>query len=1557
MDQREKNLKNQDSNLEVQEKEKISKEETPVSDEKFLAEKKEQAQNEAAALTGQIEKDKQSINQNSLYGQEVIKELDSISTQNQNSLNEFNNELESVVGTVPTTAFGIEGKVKLEVQEKSPLDEKFEREILPMLEALRPDDVLIEQFESETMNEIIDTIKKIQTTEGRLVENPEKSLDEAKVILKSRIKSALYDYEKYRYDESDKRPNNDFIRHAKLALLSVGDLSDFSKYIGTDELDVVRKKPGFDTFRYYLEIDKERKFTERELNEIVKAGFGENLASIPAYEFGQYFSAVPESYLMKLVEKNDNFWTNNLLENYPSKEKYSHNVFEELVKKGNGDVAHKNFKHFKNLNFKEAIDVYSPGYPFYVTGLINNLQTMNLSGEELGKHIDYVTKHQYVTDNDFNIPEIKEVYKDVIEKINILNDWKTRDKIIPENLEIAKNLIKDGHLGFLHESGKYLEEIVNKDYGYILEEAKKYDQEHLLASKGFLKPEDQLSYAKKLISQGKELSIIAGIQGRNILFSSKVFDQEIFDGLSKDNKKLNLSYFKDLNESTFEKLKNENPEKFFGHDLINNIESFKLESTDKYSKYIKYQEVLKLDAIYGYLNSYGASNQNKIDKVLNLIADSGPEERQKYSDLIAKNKFGGTIFWKKFAGSAVDACFWSDEKPLEAYSRFESTMHNFDRDIVEFMLSAKGETALGHADSIVKNGLPSEKIEIIRQYEKAFSNPDIRKFVIDPGYSRITKMIGAIKNTQNFDRLLFYNPDQQNEFVKLMRTHPEEISNFKDQNPTLSLISYIDIVENQDTHRFREEQKNEILELFKGQFKDKALSEIHKDWQEFLSGKINYAPPNLAVLSRFMEISGGAGNLKHVEALAGITSQLEFSLNQDTTVERTKLEVKDLLSRQEKRFDRDKWSHDDRSEFYNLSKSIIKASPSLYSSFSPVLEQMSGKDLKNFARDFLPLYQAQLVTLEKWKGERTEFDPRDLVGVRQGLFEIAEKLKNNPEDKESVLGEEKLRILNEIKRSFKTRFGLEKIPAQFDGESVRSIQNNIRYLGNINDRDQKKEAIVTFFLGLNLNKEWTKFRQGQPIDAGSYLSKEKLEIIQPILEERNKMNKVLSDNLGIGEKDIPTFQEILQEDSLNNMVGNIQTIDQKLGNIKRNIDELTDPDTYPEKSDKEIVALLMVNGKSVGAALSKTFAESSGKNISLTPAEAEIKNDLARIFDIDKWSPEKVKSIQDKIQPFGLISNMIQKMESENIDGKISELQKRLEPPENIINIFNRLGENFKPESGALAISQDITYLESLIVKDDSKLSLEEKQTTELYLNSIKEKMSELEALYDKTKEYFDKIKKSSHTGANEILKNRLNEIESIIYAKGDSSIITSRMTSDLNLVIENMRQCLGCLRKEANNDTNLAFGDYNKFFFMSQTEKEKGSMADEIMFFAPVTAEDGSKEMSFVFDRVYGAKSPDVFINHVATAYKKYQSLKQKFPDSKLSLTATKAALMSVGLDEKTFANRLKAILGDVKIGSESANLTANIPKSAFSDNYIEFGGGGARSSGDRNFEGLIIK
>jgi hypothetical protein len=892
-------------------------------------------------------------------------------------------------------------------------------------------------------------------------------------------------------------------------------------------------------------------------------------------------------------------------------------------------------------------------------------------------------------------------------------------------------------------------------------------------------------------------------------------------------------------------------------------------------------------------------------------------ERKNWERLLEVEDFENTE-----AKKVLDEMLDSQEKILiDTTKSSESRLYAFE--------------ALSHLPGTSENSI------LVRNVSKLISNPLLKK---ESPWSL-------------FQRLYSYTPEERKAFFRIIELPSQQMTDFNDDQWDLGILSYVDVVEEENQIKLSADDKGKILKLFDGPYKDTALKGIHDEWKSFLNNeeREKFLPPQLFLIGKMVDDVGGAGNLKHIESLSNLIYQVDTILENPQIPERTKIEIKTLLANQELRISSEKWSQDDRSEFYNLSRDIIEAAPSLYTSFGPVLKELSPKEMKIFLQEIFPMYQAELITIQEISGNdrNVTYKPRDLVVVRQAIKNLVKDLENNPENKILVLTAEKNRFTEVIKNSFKNRFGILKVPEEFNKQNIRSVQNSIRYLGNITGRNKTTEALIALYLGLQLNDEWDKFRQGEDIKPEEYLEEAQLESIKSILEE-----KIKSHTLPLDVADIPPdmqnrFQEILQEDTSSNMMGSIQTIDVKLGNITRNLQELADPDIY-NLEEKEIMNLFLEEGKLVGSVLAKTYSEVSGKKVVVSEKERAVQNRLAGIFNITNWTTDQVKQIQDKIQPFSLIVSMLNKTNEEKVDDRIEELQKSLVPSGHIIEIFNRLGEEFRQESGAFALSKDLAYLESLIVKDEKKLSNEDKKIIDNYLNSIKEKMQDLETLFDKVKEYFLKIKKSSHVSNHELLKNRLKDIQTIFDSTDSNEMIVSHMTKDLNLIIENMRQCLGCLRKEANNDTNLAFADYNKFFMINQSGKDKGSISDEIIFFVPVKFE-GKEEMSFVLDRVYGSKSPDILISNILTVYKKYKTIKKEIPRAKISISISKEAMASVGFNNELLIKRMKELSPEIQ-SAEYTDINSNIPESAFSDNYVEFGNKDARESGERVFSGIVL-
>lgn len=747
---------------------------------------------------------------------------------------------------------------------------------------------------------------------------------------------------------------------------------------------------------------------------------------------------------------------------------------------------------------------------------------------------------------------------------------------------------------------------------------------------------------------------------------------------------------------------------------------------------------------------------------------------------------------------------------------------------------------------------------------------------------------------------------------------------------------------------YDEETSQKLIALFSTQHpenRDLCLRELKQDWQTYLATGGEKLPWGSMFVCETIRRSGGAGDLKYVEGLAEIINALK-KVKIEGRSKNSRKEIFDGLLVQEERFAKEGWSEDDKTSFYNVSKKIIDTSPSLYTDFMNVFSSLSAKELKDFVREFYPLYQANLIVLEDAGGK---ISGRKLLPLRKRLEIFSQPTERNYE-------KEKEFLVKNLQENVQERFGLISVPEVMTDEHIRSMKNCIRFIANINEPDATKELIISFYLGLSLHDSWDKFRAGT-VTLSDYFKPEKAKLLEPLITERKTVFAALETSVGIQADQSEAFFSALQEETFTTVIGNVQTIDIKLGNVKRGLDDLVDLDLYPSEREKKSIILAMKKGKAVGATLSKKYQQAQGKKITFSPEELKINNQLNEIYNQETWGPEEIKKAQGDFQLLSLVSGIIRKMNDESIGDAITKLQSLLNPSEEIIAIFNSFGEEFKPTSGALALSQDLSYLENIIVKNSDKVGEKEQEVLKAYLDAIRAQMVVLESEYVVVKEYFEKIKKSSHGSTNELFKNRIREIEKVVYQSDEKVPITTTCTSNLNKIIENMRQCLGCMRKEINNDTNLAFGDPNKFFMVSAYGDKKGSSADQIVFFAPLSF-DETEEASFVVDQLYGIKSSDVLTAHVETILKKYKKLAKQFKGAHMSVFVTHEALSSAGMRSEGLIRNLTNEDNVWEITPiESASVT--ILKSAFGDNYVEFGNGKGvttRSVGERNVSGVRI-
>ncbi|MBP7832217.1 MAG: hypothetical protein KA035_00380 [Candidatus Levybacteria bacterium] len=756
-------------------------------------------------------------------------------------------------------------------------------------------------------------------------------------------------------------------------------------------------------------------------------------------------------------------------------------------------------------------------------------------------------------------------------------------------------------------------------------------------------------------------------------------------------------------------------------------------------------------------------------------------------------------------------------------------------------------------------------------------------------------------------------------------------------------------------HEISEETNAFIREEFgKSEVKDLIMQNMRSEWTSYLTGEGQAMPYSLYLLTHFID-AVGVGPLSQVEAFASLMSSVRRADSKSTTTDKTRSEITQGLLNIENRFVKERWSNEDRTGFYASSKDIIDVSPSLYSEYLSLFEACSQQQLKQFNREIYPLHRAILALSATRDADGTNhYNSRDLVSIRHDIQNLKNLVGNDPE----VFVKEKDRLIGGLKELFQDRFGIKEIPEEFTNEHIRSLTNVSLYVANLSERNTQNEAVLGFYLALTMNEKWEELREGNAPTPDLFMTSEKTAIISPLLQERASNPVLSAKELGIEEAQFHDFMKALQAETEEMTITSTQTVDVKLINIIRNLSGFEDPDFYENPMDKARMQLLLTYGnKQVGQTAAKLFLSFANpdKAKPFTKEEEAVRDAIVKSMEssgIDVNAENIKMHMQDGLKPFATISNLMNTMRDLKVESTVDDLQSQLVPSKNIVEIFARLGEEFTHTSGAMALSNDLNYLDSLVVRKSDLLTPPEMEQLQEYIHGIREQVVTLESVYEQVQNKFKSASQSLKGAVAPAIEERFAEIDLIFNNSLDSQVIISTVSHDLDVIIENMRECLSCTKQGVNNDTNLTFGDPNKFYVYTSVEGKPGSISDQVTFLSPVTRTNGTTEMAFVFDRLYGANTPVVLENQVAAVLKKYKELKTLFPDAKLSLFVTDAAMFTGGISPELFAHALE----EYEVSIVEEELEVNVKPSVFNQPYVEFGGG-FRSPGPRTVKGLTLR
>lgn len=525
--------------------------------------------------------------------------------------------------------------------------ESYKDDVLPIIEIIKPDNISFSEYQEEISRDLFESIQKTRISRNSFSMDPEESVKEAREILISRLKTALKDDCNY---NSKKKPDKELVKKAKIALLFLNDNSDIEKYYRNIE---ERGFIGLDSLRNYIVggNSNSNKFTESDIDSLLKTKYAESLTSTrndQMYYLGNYGSmeSISNSLMIGLVQaEEEGFGYRNHY--YPienglqiaEKNKYSNECLEQLLSANYDRTCLKNSNKFSGQAIEKILESgfsYSDkrgnplGLSYSDSDILESLKALNLSEEEFNKYLDMGARHticyrlreSFGAYHDAN-GETKHFLKDVINKlhqvemdVNLEND--------SENFNIIREVVGSGYIGLAlatHVCHKYVEKYAVDEYENFIKDISSHNQEHLVSE--YLKDEDKMKYAEKLIDSGQEYLLVK-FRG---MFNNHSLGRDFFDKINKKNLapslKGNLEAFSGLSEQDALEFINRDRTNIF----IRNIDSFHLSGEFLHDRRVQESSLLEFKKrVFSIYPGEAREVYNKIpfpvEKVNNILIEA-----------------------------------------------------------------------------------------------------------------------------------------------------------------------------------------------------------------------------------------------------------------------------------------------------------------------------------------------------------------------------------------------------------------------------------------------------------------------------------------------------------------------------------------------------------------------------------------------------------------------------------------------------------------------------------------------------------------------------------------------------------------------------------------------------------------------------------------------------------------------------------------------------------------------------------------------------------------------
>jgi hypothetical protein len=495
----------------------------------------------------------------------------------------------------------------------SPLEKKYREELLPILEILKPEDVTIQEYEDQVLEDLYQATKLKQVQGGKLSEDPLKTLSEMKEVLLGKIDSIILDA-KITYRRTSAKDNPDpermnLVRRALLASLYLKDMSvDGVQTIAGPHGSYQRRVDVENFYRFLNKYQHQgAPLSGHELDELAKMGYAGIIMDTPMYSFtSEYIAEVPESVLMGVEGRHGlrtDEWHNikNALSTMHGGRIYSRECFKHLVTKGAPTYEHP--ERFDGVSIEDwaiAHAIARTGPDDMISDLVREVKDHDGTYDNsFYEKVAMLLRHHIVFPSFDKWPHIQEKYQPLLDEVQ---NYRYGRQEMP--IDRVKEIIEQGHFPLLARelSSAQIRELADKQYDWLLSTLKQNNQAHLMlrvpnAIGNIMKPDDILTYVKELIASDHQYLFTAmATHDQNIsssdFFPKYALDQEIYNFMAEKGAIRKLSCFKNLNGETFikhvDKLRNSEDST-----NLDDILSFDLPDTEEFRSWREYQNVIR----------------------------------------------------------------------------------------------------------------------------------------------------------------------------------------------------------------------------------------------------------------------------------------------------------------------------------------------------------------------------------------------------------------------------------------------------------------------------------------------------------------------------------------------------------------------------------------------------------------------------------------------------------------------------------------------------------------------------------------------------------------------------------------------------------------------------------------------------------------------------------------------------------------------------------------------------------------------------------------------------